>query len=77
MVQVSYQNSYEKLLKNGWVQVDTPAHMGVKSNLGTFSVNIMLSKMTENMLRMTMTFDLTTDQLNQLQATSRLYLSHI
>ena len=32
MVQVSYQNSYGKVLKNGWVQVDLPcAQIGEKS----------------------------------------------
>ena len=33
MVHVSYQNSYGKVLKNGWVQVDSPcAQMGMKSS---------------------------------------------
>ena len=37
MVQVSYRNSYGKVLKNGWVQVDpTCAQTGVKSSLGSF-----------------------------------------
>ena len=42
MEQVTYHNSYGKVLKNGWVQVDPPcAQTGVKSSLGTFkSVNI-------------------------------------
>ena len=36
MVQVSYRNSYGKVPKNEWVQVDPPyAQMGVKSSLGT------------------------------------------
>ena len=38
MVHVSYRNSYGKVLKNGWVQVDLPcAQKGVKSCLGTFN----------------------------------------
>ena len=36
MVQVSYPNSYGKVPKNEWVQVDPPcAQTGVKSSLGT------------------------------------------
>ena len=37
MVQVSYQNSYRKVPKNGWVQVDPHcAQTGVKSSLSTY-----------------------------------------
>ena len=39
IVQVSYRNSYGKVLKNGWAQVAPRCALtGVKSSLGTLSV---------------------------------------
>ena len=45
MLQISYRNSYGKVLKNEWVQVDAPcAQTGVKSTLCTYVLTIMKYK---------------------------------
>ena len=54
MVQVSYRNSYEKVPKNEWVQVDPPcAQTGVKSSLGTEVLRLIFTILAKDPINLT------------------------